>query len=601
MAEAIAFYPNSEIPQSEAVPSIAVLNRLEPKPSKVDFSRALRAEVRDALWMLTRQWQFGEFKGEDTGSAIFSKVEIQHKKITKYSLKGSNAKDYSGLEPLETVVEKSKVPLDISLRIQMGQYWHKLLKAKAIESDIPAYISQYPFNQVSETSTNELDVQIVTNISSWQMLTAAIGRVTDGGALYEHLTANSTNKASDGIGSSNGTLLDEAGVEFVNWYNALFEQPTENNESAWIPERLEHQAAVYVPNETGNGNVLVADEYYHGQLDWYSFDFDTTSQIFNTAGTAPATTEKFTVIPTGVAYSGMPHSRWWQFEDGRINLGNINARTTDTAKILLSEFALIYGNDWSIVPCSVPAGSLSEIKSIVVKDVFGQRTIVDASGRGDDDDWQRWSMYNLTVKGTSDGQLSDNRLFIPPTVFNILEGEPIEKIHFMRDEMANMVWGIEALVPNFIGASINGYEAGRNVLNHITALSPLVESNSESTAKITYDLMNTVPENWIPFVAVGWDSFQNRKTRLQRGVMPRFVSQQNPMAVLPRTQLLREVDSPYYINNEEVPRSGVVVSTNFQRVRWEDGKTFVWLGKRKRVGRGEGSSGLEFDKLSEKE
>ena len=28
------------------------------------------AEVRDALWMLTRQWQMGEFEGDDAGSPI---------------------------------------------------------------------------------------------------------------------------------------------------------------------------------------------------------------------------------------------------------------------------------------------------------------------------------------------------------------------------------------------------------------------------------------------------------------------------------------------------------------------------------------------------
>ena len=34
----------------------------------MSFDRALRVEVRDALWMLTRQWQTGEFQGEDAGS-----------------------------------------------------------------------------------------------------------------------------------------------------------------------------------------------------------------------------------------------------------------------------------------------------------------------------------------------------------------------------------------------------------------------------------------------------------------------------------------------------------------------------------------------------
>ena len=40
-------------------------NRLEGRPRQHDFDRALKAEVRDALWMLTKQWQMGELTGDD--------------------------------------------------------------------------------------------------------------------------------------------------------------------------------------------------------------------------------------------------------------------------------------------------------------------------------------------------------------------------------------------------------------------------------------------------------------------------------------------------------------------------------------------------------
>ena len=38
-------------------PAITAYNRLEARPRAHDFTRSLRAEVRDALWMITRQWQ----------------------------------------------------------------------------------------------------------------------------------------------------------------------------------------------------------------------------------------------------------------------------------------------------------------------------------------------------------------------------------------------------------------------------------------------------------------------------------------------------------------------------------------------------------------
>ena len=37
----------------------------------------------------------------------------------------------------------------------------------------------------------------------------------------------------------------------------------------------------------------------------------------------------------------------------------------------------------------------------------------------------------------------------------------------------------------------------------------------------------------------------------------------------------------------------------FERTRWLDGRTLLWMGLRKRVGRGEGSSALRFDDAGE--
>jgi hypothetical protein len=48
---------------------------------------------------------------------------------------------------------------------------------------------------------------------------------------------------------------------------------------------------------------------------------------------------------------------------------------------------------------------------------------------------------------------------------------------------------------------------------------------------------------------------------------------------------------------EEVPREGVRVTRVYQYTRWCDGSSHLWIGRRKRIGRGEGSSGLRFDVL----
>ena len=47
--------------------------------------------------------------------------------------------------------------------------------------------------------------------------------------------------------------------------------------------------------------------------------------------------------------------------------------------------------------------------------------------------------------------------------------------------------------------------------------------------------------------------------------------------------------------DEEIPREGVRVTRQFERTRWIGGSTLLWVGLRKQVGRGEGSSALRFD------
>jgi hypothetical protein len=61
----------------------------------------------------------------------------------------------------------------------------------------------------------------------------------------------------------------------------------------------------------------------------------------------------------------------------------------------------------------------------------------------------------------------------------------------------------------------------------------------------------------------------------------------------PRHELLLQGD-------EEVPREGARVTRSYQYSRWIDGSTHLWIGRRKRPGRGEGSSGLRFDVVEPK-
>lgn len=115
--------------------------------------------------------------------------------------------------------------------------------------------------------------------------------------------------------------------------------------------------------------------------------------------------------------------------------------------------------------------------------------------------------------------------------------------------------------------------------------------------------MTQVPEHWIPFLPVHVDG-TNREIQLQRSKMLRIIEGdiRAPERVEPATALLREgleqqLKQPYFVHEEEVLRSGIIVSQQFQRTRWTNGQVYTWLGMHKKTGRGEGSSGLAFDQI----
>jgi len=606
MAGTITQAPGGATPTTVPVPSINVYDRLEPRPrTSKDFERSLRAEVRDPLWMLTRQWQFGEFKGEDTGSAFFAKMEIESGEINGFkSREQQNYQSYSSDFPLEPLIEGIDVPMDLSMRIQIGHFWHKLLDKNGLGSYKPLFVNKYNLGDPNQEPDAAKKVLLQSNPELLNLLNASFRWATDGGALLNYLKDNATNKASDGINPiqpADKTQIDTLGTELMNWFSSLYQQSS-IQQSAWDPERLEYRFSIKIEASVSSDNTFNAPEYSDGKLDWFSFDkADGTS-----SGSHPSFASKTTsVIMSELNFPGMPNSRFWQFEDAYVDLGNLDARTTDLAKMVMTEFALVYGNDWCLIPMELKVGTHTKIKSMIVKDVFGQRTLIEAAGKGVDDGWQRWRMYNLNTAGNTPGQQADNGVFVPPVIMDLLESEPIEKVSFIRDEMANMVWAIEKIVPNELGGGMNGTEAALRYRTQFEIYKPgSVTAQGASRLEnigIEYNLMTSVPENWIPMVPVAVNTDPNKPVvKLQRGAMPRFIKGYKPSAVRPRTKLMTEVASPFLVNEEELTRSGVVVSSNYQRVRWNDGRVIVWLGRKKEVGRGEGSSGLQFDQIRDK-
>jgi hypothetical protein len=593
---------------SRGEPAITRWNRLEGRPRTHHFDRALRAEIRDPLWMLTKQWQLGEFRGDDAGSPVLARICTSATRFDQYQAEEGAVEKLTLDMPLETKVERRPVrwsakgqKLSLDLRLALGKRWLKLLKRDFDSTDLTqdyrtAYRTQYAI--ASPDPTVKADAAVCAHADVWQQVSAVAGRAMDGYALLEYLEGPGHN-AWDAIGADPGdeARLTTLAGELKVWLGTLVAQPGDPNADAWLPQRLEYQFNISAPATNGE-YVTSAEEYYQGHLDWYSLEKSDVSALGPApSGGPPPELKASTFVPVSLVFSGMPNTRWWEFEERRTNFGEARPDRTDVGKLLLLEFGLIYANDWFVFPYTLPIGTASTVHGVAITNVFGERVWVEPVTTRGASTWDSWSMYQLTGSG------EEKALILPHATDHVQEGPAHEEVAIVRDEMANLVYGIEKRVPMPSGASKPGGEAGRELFNLLAKIIGPPPAPPAPVAPVRYEIMNTVPEHWIPFLPVHQPS-SVLETRLQRAAMPRLLGNDpaNFDIVEPRTSLLREgLDAtprqPYFVNEEEVPRAGALVTLSYQRARWLNGRVYVWLGVTKTTGRGEASSGLAFDQL----
>lgn len=98
--------------------------------------------------------------------------------------------------------------------------------------------------------------------------------------------------------------------------------------------------------------------------------------------------------------------------------------------------------------------------------------------------------------------------------------------------------------------------------------------------------------DWIPFIPVHKNSISanapednaHKHIKLQREAM---INPIDGTPVQPNSRIISEVNF-YYIDESEIPRTGINVSEKCQRTVLYDGNDFLWIGREKSIGMGEG-------------
>ena len=171
--------------------------------------------------------------------------------------------------------------------------------------------------------------------------------------------------------------------------------------------------------------------------------------------------------------------------------------------MLLTEFVLIYGEDWFSIPIDVERGSIVRFEDLVVTNTYGERFVIKPSGSPSDLSWDRWSTgHPASASAESTFEDRDRLVVFAPVALSATSGPAMEEVVLARDEAANVVWGIELLAVNELGEATEllGYW-GDNLMG---------ASSPPQGPGLHYTLITDVPATWFPF-----------SPRLDRSVTPR--------------------------------------------------------------------------------
>jgi hypothetical protein len=284
----------------------------------------------------------------------------------------------------------------------------------------------------------------------------------------------------------------------------------------------------------------------------------------------------------------MPARRFWELEDGSIYFGGIEAGTQDLARLVVAEFATVYGDDWFVMPVALAMGALHRVTALTVSDTFGGTTVIPAAAVKDGPA-RPWRFFELTGDpGPAQGKAP--WLLLPPALGEVTEGEELERVVLARDEQANLAWAVEELCESPLGHGSSRRD------QTLRAGGKAQGAGGEGTREEwVYRLAQEPPPWWVPLVPVQLKDAPGQYM-LRRGRLASWESLPAALRAGARGVLL-EPDRALRLFEEEVPPEGVEVTRQWQLARGADGRVLLWVGRRKRTARKQHGSGLRFDAL----
>jgi hypothetical protein len=575
--------------------SITSWIRLEPRCRDEDMTETVQARIHDPLWLLARQWQMGEYQGEDTGTPVLARWRGESSPVTRYfagAIAPNTSVDAPRYDaramPLEALVERQplRTPTQhgsLRLAVESGLDFLRMLDAQPTSRSYrDDFLARFALQPPANEERARLDPE---TRSYWGLMAQRAPDARRMAAAFRDDRGRRIALPADmAIAAGDRAEVDAAIDAWLAQRDALFSLPHEDAGDAWNPERMEYAFSVAAA-PGGEETPLTASQYAEGHLDWHSVDLDLEINLGASKDKASSAQVR-AVMPAPVSFRGAPAQRFWEIEDAAIDYGLLPAGPGDLAHLMLSEFATHFGNDWYVIPIELDVGTLTVTRSLVITDTFGVQTLA-APINDPAQPATGWSMFELSLVQRAEPLLRprSNLMFLAPSLLRALGSRPLEECLFMRDEMANMAWAVEHVVQGPVEQRLSPAAEPDPPQSELRAPSAIPR----------YRLATDVPSNWIPLLPQRMPTDPPSLRLVRAGVLTPDGSNAIRRA---RSELLNAVPK-LALYDEEVPREGTIVTRHFEATRWIGGTSLLWIGLRKRVGKGEGASALRFDEAGD--
>ena len=541
----------------------------------------LSARLADPLWMLARQWQLGEFRGDDAGSAVsVTFAGAAHHPTWWRPEREADPASWQRWTvndmPLETLIEAEPEmgTARLRLRIDGGARARRMLVAAGLNAMAAKLIGLAPWPDETPVRMGAADALSVTAVADGAALAPLAESWTGGAALPAALGGTAVQQSA----------FVEAMQAWLAWWQprvaalGVDAAPPTADPPAWDRHRLEHNGTLaFAAAPTVR---LHLDQYPGGGVDWHSADAVTGAPEDLPATPVPepfATPQPLqeNSIPLPTSFAGMAAPRFWEFEDATVDYGSIDASPADLARLLLVQFSTVYGNDWFSLPVRLPVGALVRVDAVRVTDSFGGVHELNPFARTS----AGWRMYALRAPDDRP-ELGLDYYWSAPTLAARLVSPAVETVTIRRDEMANTAWAVVQEARDSFGRTFR-----------VPDDKPVMPAVTDPPQ---YLVETPVADNWFPLAPepVDIDSIKLVLRALVRRAHGVVVEAHPPGEILAG-------GADWWIHEEELGRAGLTLDRRVKVGRWHDGSRHRWIGRNVWPGVGEANSGLLWDTVVE--